>query len=562
MPSCGISVKLGMVARVPDHAVPSAPVALDLLGGRLLAGWTRAAADALVDVRTELHMLLASVDPEHLLGGRHVVRSLEPVVELLVDRSDDLLRRCDDLAASEAAAAWSEGVRHRLGAGLADALLAGRVATWAIEARWHLASAHPELVARAAWAPVAMRTHANRVRVAAWIDDREPPATVADRVAEVLAPGRQLLAVDLDAGTLVEVHGDLDHATHVVVWVPGVGTDLLDLDRLTAPLRRLREAVAAEAAAGGRPGTVAVVAWLGYDAPDHLGAAALGDAAAAARAGAPELVRTVAGLRAADAPDGAPRHVTVVGHSYGSLVVGRAAAAGLAADDVVFVGSPGVGVDDADAITRDAGGRVWAARTPDDPIRWAVTGADAVDRLDELLPDALFDAADRYGADPVDPRLRRVHVPHRGRGRPQRLPRPVVGLVRQPGPHRGRSGRRRHPRPTLLSRPGRDGCGALWEQRVTKVPGGRSQGEPTTCRCTSGGTAGRTVRARSRRGAEEVQWTRTAAPRNRSAGSSPSSVAPVDATSGCSPRRPRSSPCSATRCSTCARSTATPRPSR
>jgi hypothetical protein len=374
-------------------------VALDLVGGRLLAGWTRAAADELVDVRTQLHVLLASVDPEHLLGGRHVVQGLEPVVELLVDRADDLTRRCDDLAATEAAVSWSDGVRHRLGSGLADALLAGRVATWTVEARWHLASTHPDLVARAPWAPLAMRTHANRVRVAGWIDAHPELPEVA-ALAEVLAPGRQLLAVDLDAGTLVEVHGDLDHATDVVVWVPGVGTDLLDLDRLTAPLRRLRAAVAAESAAGGRPGEVAVVAWLGYDAPDHLGAAALGDAAAAARTGAPALVRTVAGLRTA-APDGAPRHVTVVGHSYGSLVVGRAAAVGLSADDVVFVGSPGVGVADAAALP--AGARVWAARTPDDPIRWAATGADTIDHLDSLLPDFLLDAGDQYGSDPVEP---------------------------------------------------------------------------------------------------------------------------------------------------------------
>jgi hypothetical protein len=392
---------LGTVDRVPG---PAAPVSLDLLGGRVLAGFTRAAADALVDVRTQLHVLLASVDPEHLLGGRHVVQGLEPVVELLVDRADDLTRRCDDLAASEATAVWADGVRHRRGSGLADALLAGRVATWGVEARWHLASTHPGLVATAAWVPVAMRTHAHRVRVATWIDDHpDVPDAIVEVVSEVLAPGRQLLEVDLDAGTLVEVHGDLDHATHVVVWVPGVGTGMLDLDRLAAPLRRLRAAVQAEAAATGRPGEVAVVAWLGYDAPDHLGAAALGDAAAAARTGAPALAATVAGLQAAPAPDGAPRHVTVVGHSYGSLVVGRAATAGMAADDVVFVGSPGVGVTDADAITREAGARVWAARTPDDPIRWALTGSDAVDLFDRLLPDDLLDAGDQYGADPVGP---------------------------------------------------------------------------------------------------------------------------------------------------------------
>ncbi|MGW5672980.1 alpha/beta hydrolase, partial [Micromonospora sp. NPDC003776] len=62
---------------------------------------------------------------------------------------------------------------------------------------------------------------------------------------------------------------------------------------------------------------------------------------------------------------------TVLGHSYGSLVVGTAARDhGLSADALVFVDSPGVGVDRASEL-RTAPGQVWPATAPDDVIRLA-----------------------------------------------------------------------------------------------------------------------------------------------------------------------------------------------
>jgi pimeloyl-ACP methyl ester carboxylesterase len=79
--------------------------------------------------------------------------------------------------------------------------------------------------------------------------------------------------------------------------------------------------------------------WLDYDAPDFVDEGAGRGRAEAAVAG---LRRFQDGLRATH--DGDPAHLTVLGHSYGSLVVGTAAQApGPIADDVVFVGSPGVG---------------------------------------------------------------------------------------------------------------------------------------------------------------------------------------------------------------------------
>jgi pimeloyl-ACP methyl ester carboxylesterase len=59
----------------------------------------------------------------------------------------------------------------------------------------------------------------------------------------------------------------------------------------------------------------------------------------------------------------------VLGHSYGSLVVGVAARDhGLPVDDMVFVGSPGVGVDHAGQLGVPAG-HVWASTARYDLVR-------------------------------------------------------------------------------------------------------------------------------------------------------------------------------------------------
>jgi hypothetical protein len=61
----------------------------------------------------------------------------------------------------------------------------------------------------------------------------------------------------------------------------------------------------------------------------------------------------------------------VVGHSYGSLVVGKAAAdGGFDADEVVFVGSPGVGVDSAAQLNVPPG-HVWSSTARTDLIQYA-----------------------------------------------------------------------------------------------------------------------------------------------------------------------------------------------
>jgi pimeloyl-ACP methyl ester carboxylesterase len=64
-------------------------------------------------------------------------------------------------------------------------------------------------------------------------------------------------------------------------------------------------------------------------------------------------------------------HVTVLAHSYGSVVAGLAARdVGLAAHELVVLGSPGLGVETAEQLMLMPGGRVWAAQARDDPVTW------------------------------------------------------------------------------------------------------------------------------------------------------------------------------------------------
>ncbi len=221
--------------------------------------------------------------------------------------------------------------------------------------------------------PVAVRDAANRQ-----ILDETLAATPQGQRHTVLAalaarlertePARAYLVAFDPAGDgrAVVAVGDPDRARHVVTNVPGAGSDVGDLRGLLARTDRIG------AAAG--PG-VSSVLWLGYDAPEWLSAAGT----AAARDGAGDLDRFQEGLRATAA--GLPAHHTVVGHSYGSLVVGTAAREhGLPVDDVVFVGSPGVGAGHASDLGLPVG-HVWASTA-----RWDIINAAALaDRLPEWL---------------------------------------------------------------------------------------------------------------------------------------------------------------------------------
>ncbi|WP_155370177.1 alpha/beta hydrolase [Catellatospora vulcania] len=182
------------------------------------------------------------------------------------------------------------------------------------------------------------------------------------------AAGRRFLLFDPTGdGFAAEVLGDLSTADRVALLVPGVGTTLADFDRGLGGVARRAPAVQArqlyaELRRQSPQTRVAVVAWLGYDPPDGWGV----DVATESRAvaGAAALTRFV-GRLVRERPAAA---ITLVGHSYGSTVLGLAASALPAqVGDLVAVGSPGMGHDHVGDLGTEA--RVWAAEAPTDWIR-------------------------------------------------------------------------------------------------------------------------------------------------------------------------------------------------
>jgi pimeloyl-ACP methyl ester carboxylesterase len=157
---------------------------------------------------------------------------------------------------------------------------------------------------------------------------------------------------------------------------------------------RLVEAATAVLASARAGDGLAVVAWLGYDTPRVSQVAST----RLAKTGADALTSFVRSLRIT-APHA---DVTVIGHSYGTLVAGEAAQRGMVADRLIFVGSPGV--EAARATDLLPPGRVWAARARDDPIR-AVFGTEEISRWMLGGPVGLLTLrrlrVDRFGPDPV-----------------------------------------------------------------------------------------------------------------------------------------------------------------
>lgn len=188
------------------------------------------------------------------------------------------------------------------------------------------------------------------------------PAPLRPAAPTVATAGRDFLAYDQGRGTAVEAVGDLDIATRVAVLVPGVGTRLADFDRGLGGVARRAPAVQARTLyarmhAEDPAARVAVVAWLGYLPPSGLNLDAIREDRA--RVGARALVAFVRALLARR-PGTA---VTLVGHSYGAVVVGMAVRRLPQVQDVVVMGAPGMGVDRASEL---GGARVYSALAPQD----------------------------------------------------------------------------------------------------------------------------------------------------------------------------------------------------
>ncbi len=202
--------------------------------------------------------------------------------------------------------------------------------------------------------------------LAAW--PAPDPAAPALPVELVAANG--VIATDrYGDGRIVEAVGDLRTAERIVVIVPGASTTLDNFHRglggvvRRSPSWQAVQLFTAASAEGGSPGSVAVVAWLGYDPPDGIDLAAVRSESAVA--GARALVRFVAQV-SAYRPYAS---ITLIGHSYGSLVLAYAAPRLPAqVTNLVVLGSPGMDVGRADRLS--TGARIWVGSADGDWTRW------------------------------------------------------------------------------------------------------------------------------------------------------------------------------------------------
>jgi alpha/beta hydrolase family protein len=187
-----------------------------------------------------------------------------------------------------------------------------------------------------------------------------------ERLEQRLAgePGRPqafLLGFSGDGnGRAIVALGNPDHAENVATYVPGTGSRLAVVG---AELRRA-DAMALDANRLDPNNPTSVILWMDYDAPQDIPAATLDRYA---DNGAPGLRAFQEGLDVAHTRGGA--YNTVVGHSYGTVVVGAAArGGGLDTDNLVLVASPGVNTGHASNLGLPPD-RVFATTAPGDAIR-------------------------------------------------------------------------------------------------------------------------------------------------------------------------------------------------
>ncbi|WP_175409971.1 alpha/beta hydrolase [Streptomyces sp. TRM64462] len=194
----------------------------------------------------------------------------------------------------------------------------------------------------------------------------------AERLKNPAEPPAFLLSIgDEGTGRAAVAFGNPDTSKNVAAYVPGLGT-ALDEDFARNDVKR-----AHDTAVGARerdPSSAAIV-WLGYDPPQLGGVDAetlLSNtevmSAERAEKGAPAYNSFMSGLAATN--DHGDPHLTAIGHSYGSRLVGAATQepGGIpGADDIVLLGSPGVGVDKAEdlGVGKD---HVFVGAADNDPV--------------------------------------------------------------------------------------------------------------------------------------------------------------------------------------------------
>ncbi|MCX5208736.1 alpha/beta hydrolase family protein [Kitasatospora sp. NBC_00240] len=262
-----------------------------------------------------------------------------------------------------------------------------------------LIAAHPEQLGNRDGIPAAVRDRVNQQALGKLIEQLQAQPhpsdeerarlrryeSVRDRLAadDKLAadpaadhPRDYLLGIGTEGqGRAIISFGNPDTATDVSAYVPGMTTTLGSLGtfgRNDVGANEGDNALnvwRATRAQQGPGGSAASIVWLGYDAPPGMSDAASGDRG---KAGAPAYANFLTGIRASH-EGGRPPHITSIGHSYGSYLVGQATMLAtrhrdtyLPPDDVIIVGSPGTGA--AKAADLGLPGRVWVGAAAYDGV--------------------------------------------------------------------------------------------------------------------------------------------------------------------------------------------------
>ncbi|WP_237329512.1 alpha/beta hydrolase [Streptomyces sp. CBMAI 2042] len=253
----------------------------------------------------------------------------------------------------------AQGIPH-------DASPAERKAWWAgltDEQREEYLAVYPDQIGNLDGIPALVRDTANRDNLQLLIGklagrgDEDAVTKLAalreiDRqlqaVREPGEPPMYLLGIgDQGNGRAIVSYGNPDTSRNVAAYVPGLNTSL-DKEFARGDLKRARDTASA---AREIDRSTAVITWLGYDAPqspDGLSSLAVAGTERA-ETGAHTFRGFMSGLEASN--DHGDPHMTAIGHSYGSRTVGAATQQGggiPGVDDIVLVGSPGLGVDRAE----------------------------------------------------------------------------------------------------------------------------------------------------------------------------------------------------------------------
>lgn len=166
--------------------------------------------------------------------------------------------------------------------------------------------------------------------------------------------------------------GDVDNAKHVATFVPGMGTNCRDNGRLNVEFAKNIQ-WAAQKVGGDEAGSVATIAWTGYDAPPDITKTFDPSVMSIdkAEAGAEKLNGFVTGIHSWRSERGLDVHQSIIPHSYGSTTAGiamRDIGEGVV-DELVYTGSPGAGVSSVGTLGVDAD-HTWVSATPHlDPVR-------------------------------------------------------------------------------------------------------------------------------------------------------------------------------------------------